>query len=391
MKRIMIFTGKGGVGKTSIAAAHARKSALEGKKTLLVSTDMAHNLGDIFEQKIGRNGVEITKHFKVLELDPSYILEHEFPDLKNAIQNLILSSAVGNLKIQSFTIPGIEELISLLKICEIYEKEDYERIIVDCAPTGETLSLLKLPELMSWYMEKFFPVGKVAVRILAPVSRKFFKIELPDKNAMTDIEKIYLKLIQLQELLKNREVTSVRFVTLPEKMVVEETKRNYMYMNLYGYLVDGIYINRILPQEAESVFFQEWFEIQKYYIEELEDTFSSVLIKKIPWYETDVCGLASIDRICNEILIESDLFFIRAKLENEQYEKTEQGYVLNLFLPNVEKNEINLHQSGSDVIIKIGNFKRNIPIPNTLRHYEISSAKLENSILKMEFRKENKN
>ena len=386
MERIILFTGKGGVGKSSVAAAHARKSAGQGKRTLLISTDMAHNLGDIFERKIGRNVVEAAENLYVIELDPEYILENDYADLQNGIKKIFASQGLGNMQnSQMLMMPGMEELFSLLKILDFYESDAYDRIIVDCAPTGETLSLLKFPELLSWYMEKFFPVGKVAMRVLAPVSKRVWKIELPDKHAMSDIEKLYVKLAALQDLLKNNRITSVRLVTLPEKMVVEETKRNYMYMNLYGYLVDGVYINRILKNEVENAFFTEWMGIQKKYIEELESIFAEVPVTKIPWYESEVCGMDAIDRICNEVLTGDHLFAVNSQRTNEKYEKNEEGYLLSIFLPVVSKDKLDMHQTGADIIIRIGNFKRNIPIPNTLRNYAISSAKLKDEELLIQF------
>lgn len=271
MTRVFIFTGKGGVGKTSVAAAHARNSAIDGKKTLIVSTDMAHNLSDIFEVPIGKTIREVAANLHALEIDPNFIMNEDFPQMKRAITNLIESSGMplGDIG-QLAVFPGMDELFSLLKIMDIYEKGEYERIIVDCAPTGETLALLKFPELLAWYMEKFFPIGKLAMKVLSPVSKTVFKIQLPDKNAMNDIEKLYLKLMELQEFLKNRETTSIRLVTMPEKMVVEETKRNFMYLNLYDYLVDGVYINRILPKDMDNPFFSEWIRIQNQYVDELE-------------------------------------------------------------------------------------------------------------------------
>lgn len=387
MKRILIFTGKGGVGKTSVAAAHALKSSKEGKKTLIVSTDMAHNLGDLFDIPIGKEEVKVADQLYALEIDPYYVMEKDFKNMMNAFGNMIASIIPGNTEMDEFTMmPGMDELFSLLKIQELYNNSDYERIIVDCAPTGETLSLLKFPELLSWYMDKFFPIGKVAVRILSPVSKVLFKIQLPDRHAMSDIETLYVKLIELQELLKNKEVSSVRLVTMPEKMVVEETKRNYMYMKLYNYNVDGIFINRILPRDIDNPFFEEWITIQKKYIEEIESSFENIPKYYIPWYDTDLLGLDAINRICEDVLNErTDLFEIKSDTEGEKYEQTEKGYSLKLFLPNISKNDVSVNLSGSDVIVKVGNYKRNIPMPNTLRGMDVTSAKFDDSTLVIQF------
>ena len=385
MNRIYIFTGKGGVGKSSVAAAHAMKSAEDGKKTLLVSTDMAHNLGDIFGKKLGKEAVNILPNLDLYEIDPEYVMEEDFSEFMDYIGKML--NMAGDIDAMGM-MPGMEELFSLLKLSEIYKSEKYERIIVDCAPTGETLSLLKFPELLTWYMEKLFPIGKVGVRLLAPFSKKMFHVEMPNKNAMNDIEKVFVKLIDLQELLKNREVTSVRIVTTPEKMVVEETKRNYMYMNLYNFNVDGIYINRILPTNIDNRFFDQWIELQKEYITSLKESFAALPIYEIPWYDEELRGEDNIRRIVNDVFAENDVFESRIITERENFIQTETGYQLDVNVPGADKEDLDLYQASTDVVIKMGNFKRNIPLPNILRTYEISGAKFENGILHISFEKE---
>lgn len=387
MARIIVFTGKGGVGKTSVAAAHARYSALEGKKTLIVSTDMAHNLSDIFELSLGKDIKEVLKNLYALEIDPNYMMENDFKYMKEALINMINTSGVPLLDAAQISVfPGMDELFSLLKIMEIYEEGKYENIIVDCAPTGETLALLKFPELLSWYMEKFFPIGKLAISVLSPISKAVFKVQLPNREAMTDIEKMYIKLISLQNLLKNDKVTSIRLVTIPEKMVVEETKRNFMYMNLYNFNVDAVFINRILPKDIDNPFFNEWIELQNQYINEIEDVFTDIPIYKIPWFESDLNGFGGIDRIVQNVMIGKDFFKPYENKRGEVYEKLECGYKLKLHLPNISKEEVKLHETDKNLIIKIGNFKRNIVKPSSLRDFSVNSAKFENDNLFLEFK-----
>ena len=388
MNRIYIFTGKGGVGKTSCAAAHALKSAEEGISTLLVSTDMAHNLSDLFEVKLEKEPKQICVNLEVLEIDPNYVIETDFAEMIKCLTNLLPET--GDMEMEEFgLLPGIDELFSLLKIKELYQTGKYQRIIVDCAPTGETLSLLKLPELLSWYVEKFFPLGKVAMRVLSPFAKKLYKVELPGKQAMNDIEKFYLKLYELQELLKDRSCTSVRLVTLPEKMVVEETKRNYMYMNLYNFNVDGIYINRLLPSDIKNPFFKEWLQIQAKYKNEIMDSFHALPIFEIPWYDQELKGIRAVNRISKDAL-NGDVFATKEITEKEYFEENEKGYVLKVKVPFVEKSAISLYQAQTDVVVRIGNFKRNIPLPNVLRSYFITSAKMEQEELLIQFEKEEK-
>lgn len=387
MGRIIIFTGKGGVGKTSTAAAHAVKAAKEGKKTLIVSTDMAHNLSDIFMKEVKEEPVEVIKNLYALEIDPNHEMERHYGTISSAIKKMMPQNKDGDTEAMEDIVvfPGIEELFSLIKIKEFYDSNVYDLIIVDCAPTGETLALLKFPELLSWYMEKLFPVGRVAMKVLRPISKLAFKIELPDKETLNDIEKVYIELYDLQKLLKDREVCSIRIVTIPEKMVVEESKRSYMYLNLYNFNVDGLYINRIIPQEIDNEFFNKWKEIQDGYLKELNSVFTNIPTYKIKWYEVDINGIDGLNRVVEDSLQDEKIFDVLKTTVNETYEKTKEGYSLDVYIPFADKTEFDLFESGSDIIIKIGNFKRNIPIPNIIRKYSIKSAKLENEKLKIIF------
>ncbi len=387
MSRIIIFTGKGGVGKTSTAAAHAVKAAKEGKKTLIVSTDMAHNLSDLFMKELKEEPTEIIDNLDGLEIDSNYEMERYYGTISKTFKNMLTFESQKDSEVfdDIVVFPGIEELFSLLKIRELFDSGKYQLIVVDCAPTGETLSLLKFPELFSWYMEKLFPIGKVAMKVLRPISKAAFKLEMPDDRAMNDIEKLYIKLGKLQTLLKDRDICSIRLVTIPEKMVVEETKRNYMYLNLYNFNVDGLYINRIIPKDVKNSFFDQWKEIQKHYLEEIEAVFTNVPIYRIKWYEADINGVEGLDRVVADSLSDDNILEVLKTTANETFNKTDKGYRLDVFIPLAEKSDFDLFESGTDIIVKIGNFKRNIPIPNTLRRYQMTSAKLNEGILSIYF------
>lgn len=384
--RIIIFTGKGGVGKTSVAMAHAVRAAQEGANTLLVSTDMAHNLSDIFDKPLGKTPQRVAEHLSAYEIDANYVLENDFANITACLTKMLPDS--DELSAEEMGImPGMEELFALLKIAQLYESGEYDLIIVDCAPTGETLAMLKLPELLSWYMEKLFPIGKMAMRVLAPISQKAFKIELPNKKAMTDIEVLYQKLMGLQQLFKNREVTSVRIVTVPEKMILEETKRNYMYMNLFNYNVDGIYVNRVLPKDMDNAFFREWIQIQQDYLQELKENFRGMKMWEIPWFEQEVDRLEGISRMATECLEDPELFAIHQVSSREQFEKTGETYILRVALPGADKENMELYQAGNNVIIRMNNVKRNITLPDVLRKYTITKADMEEGELVICFEK----
>ena len=391
MSRIIVFTGKGGVGKTTVAASHALKAAKEGKKTLIVSTDMAHNLSDIFEMPLGKIPTEVSLNLEALEIDPNYEMERHYGTIKKAINTMLFNERYTDEKEEDYEdlmiIPGFEELFSLLKLQELYDKGGYDVIIVDCAPTGETLSLLKFPELFAWYMEKLFPIGKLALKVVRPITKYAMKLELPNEEALNDIEKLYIKLIRLQELLKDREVTSIRLVTIPEKMVVEETKRNYMYLNLYNFNVDALFINRIIPDEAEESFFDEWKLKQKQYIKELEEVFGQMPIYYIKWYSQDINGKEAALKVSEDSFNDENVLQILTQSRSEIFEKLDTGYRLSLYVPFANKEELDLFEAPNEVIIKIGNFKRNIPLPLALRKHQITGAKFEENKLLITFEK----
>ena len=338
-------------------------------------------------REIKKDPVKILNNICVLEIDPNYEMNRHYGSISEAFKNMISFKNEKDKDVMEDIVvfPGIEELFSLLKIKELYDENIYDLIIVDCAPTGETLSLLKFPELFSWYMEKLFPVGKVAMKVLRPISKAAFKLDMPDERAMNDIEKLYVKLGSLQSLLKNREISSIRLVTIPEKMVVEESKRNYMYLNLYNFNVDGLYINRIIPEDIDNSFFDQWKQLQKNYLEEINSVFSDIPIYKIKWYEVDINGISGLDRVVEDSLPDKDIFKVLKRRTNEIFEKTEEGYRLDVYVPFTDKKDFDLFESETDVVVKIGNFKRNIPIPNIIRKYSIVSAKLNAEVLSIYF------
>jgi arsenite/tail-anchored protein-transporting ATPase len=387
MGRIIIFTGKGGVGKSSVASAHALKASREGKKTLIISTDMAHNLSDIFMKDISEEPIEISENLWAIEVDPNHEMQNSYGHIMESFKNMITfkNEKDGEMLEDIVVFPGMEELFSLLKIKELYEQNIFDLIIVDCAPTGETLSLLKFPELFSWYMEKMLPIGKVALKVLRPISKLTYKIDMPDNEAVNDIEKLYIKLLELQKMLKDREVCSIRLVTIPEKMVVEETKRSYMYLNLYNFNVDGIYVNRLIPKEIKNHFYDDWKKLQKKYYDELCEVFTNIPTYNIKWYEVDINGIEGLERVIADSLQDQKIFEVLKTSANETFEKTDNGYKLEIYVPFTEKSDFDLYESGTDIIIKIGNFKRNIPMPNVIRKYSIAGAQFNDGVLSINF------
>lgn len=383
MGKIFIITGKGGVGKTSVAAAHAVRSADEGINTLLISADMAHNLGDIFQVEAGGSVKQIAPCLSLLELDPYLLMKEEYPDVNKALANLSGSSGAALSEVaDSYMIPGFENLFSLLKIRDLYRSGEYGRIIVDCAPTGETLTLLKLPELLSWYVEKFSPVGRMITRILTPVAKLRYRMDLPDGRAMDELGRLFRDLVSLQEILKDPEICRVRLVSIPERMVVEETRRSYMYLNLYNYPVDTLFINRILPENTGSDFMEHWRTIQTRYIKELESVFTELPVCRIRWFPMEIRGMEAVKHLCASALGDEDLFDRPVRTDNEVYEKLEGGICsLTVRIPGGEREDIQIFVRDMDVDIRIRNFMRSIPLPGVLRGARMTSYQIRDGVL----------
>ena len=239
-------------------------------------------------------------------------------------------------------------------------------------------------------MEKFFPIGKKIIRILSPISKLAYKVVLPSTQTMDTVEVIHQKLLELQELLKNNEICSVRLVCIPEKMIVEETKRNFMYLNLYKYQVDTVFINRVITDKIKNPFMKNWKNIQSKYIQELEEVFINIPIVKIPWYPKEIIGEKALESLCDSIESLPDLFSVKKITQNEEYLTYKDGYILKIQLPFIKQEDLKISHHETDLNIKINNIKRCIPLPNILRKSHIADKKLENNILFIYFQVEKK-
>lgn len=245
--RIIVYTGKGGVGKTSVATATALKSAQKGLKTLVVSTDLAHSLGDSFDRDLTPEASEIIPNLWAQEIDPIYEAEQAWGRIQEYLKSVLEAKAFNDVTTEELTVfPGMEELLSLFRLLNYYREKTFDVVIVDCAPTGETLAMLSYPEIMRWWMERIFPFQKRMVKIVRPIAEPVLGIPLPPNQVLEEIEKIYDQLDQMRQVLSDPAVTSIRIVVNPEKMVIKEAQRSFTYLNLYGFNIDRIIVNRVI-------------------------------------------------------------------------------------------------------------------------------------------------
>lgn len=387
--RIILYTGKGGVGKTSIAAATALQCARKGLKTLVVSTDPAHSLGDSLNKKLYPHPMEIEDNFWAQEIDAIHETEKGWKKVQAYLTDLFTSKAIQDITTEELTIfPGIEELLSLLRILTYYKEKIYDVIIIDCAPTGETLALLSFPDMFRWWMEKLFPFKRKAIKVAKPIIEPIMGIPMPSDGVMGEIEKIYGQMDEMRYILSNRDVTSIRIVVNPEKMVVKEAQRSFTYLNLYDYNVDAIVVNRIIPDKVSDAYFKVWKEVHKKYKETIINSFNPIPIFYLPLFENEIVGLEMLEKMGKELFKEKNPQEIYYNGRSQEVIKNEEGYTLSIFMPFTEKKDLSLNQKGEELIIKVGTYKRNIILPRTLLNYSITGAKFDNELLKIKFREE---
>lgn len=380
--RIIIYTGKGGVGKTSMAAATACRIAESGKKVLVMSTDQAHSLGDSFDMKLGKEPVKIMEGLYGLEIDSVYESEKSWGNIRGYFKELLTLKGGSGIEVEELLVfPGLEELFSMFKILEVYESGEYDTLIVDCAPTGETLQLLKYPERLSGLINKILPVKRKGVKAVGPVVEKIAKIPMPEDNVFDDIEYLMDKMQRLQRLLLDREVVSLRVVTTPEKIVISEAKRNFTCLYLFRYNVDAVIVNHIYPDKAMEGYFSKWIKLQEEGLNEIKESFSEVPKFYVELQDKELRSPDMLRDIGGKIYGDSDPDEVLFK--KEIYIVDKENKTLSIYLPFAEKDELELKQQGRELSVGVKNESRVFPVPEEFAEMEITGAKFADGYLKI--------
>lgn len=388
MKRIILYTGKGGVGKTTAAAATALLSAKRGHKTLVISTDPAHSLRDSFDIDIGPEPKRIIKNLYAQEIDVFYSVDKYWGKLTGYIQSLFNWMKVDDVLAEEFSIfPGMEEVSCFLWVYSHFKEGDYDVIIVDSAPTGETLRLLSLPDVARWWIVKVFPIERKLLKVVRPAVKVVSDMPLPEEETYAAIEDLFEKLNSIHKTFSNPEITSIRLVLNLEKMVIKETQRAYTYLNLYGYNVDSVIVNRAMPKELDHPYFKEWKEFQENYRKEVAELFSAIPIHEAPLFSKEILGVDALLEFGETLFSKKDPVEIFYKEKPYEVVKEKGAYSLLMKLPFVSKQEVKLHQVGEELTIQIENQRRNIFLPSFLARLNVEKANLEGGILKIGFEK----
>ncbi len=386
--RIIIYTGKGGVGKTSIAAATAVKLARQGKRTLILSTDAAHSLADSLDVSIGPDPVQISENLWGQEVSSLRETERNWGAVQSYLTKMLDKAQLTDITTEEMLVfPGMEELFSLLQMKEHAQSGKYDVLVVDCAPTGETLRLLSYPNVLNWWLEKIFPNERKLIKLVRPVAKLVNRIDLPSDEVLDSIEFLARGLEEMQRIVLDPEITSIRIVLNPEKMVLSESKRSFTYLNLFGFNTDAIIVNRVLPDEAGEGFFAHWRALQKQYEEEIVSNFQPLPILRAPMMPTEVIGLAALEELADIVYGTQDPSAILYRGRTEIIREDDEGMLLELMIPFVNKEELDLVQTGDELTVNAGSYKRKVILPRPLMGRQVEGARYNENRLIIRFGK----
>ena len=384
--RILLYTGKGGVGKTSVSAATALRCADLGHRTIVISTDSAHSLADSLDMPLGSDPTLVTENLWGQELDVLEQTERHLGSVKRYMASVFAWRGLDRIIAEEMTVlPGLEELASLIQVVNLHDTGDYDVIIIDCAPTGATLQLLTVPEIGRWYLQKLVPVEKKLFALGKPIIRALTDAPIPEKEIYRALDTLIARLGRMQTLLTDRELSSVRLVLNPEKMVIKETQRAYMYLSLYGYPTDALICNRLLPSQATGGYFEEWRDIQTRYRQLIEESFAPLPIFDVPLFGREVVGLDMLRRMGNAIFADRNPTHVFYTGDEQQVVEAQNGYTLLIPLP-LSSGKISLNRTSSDeLVVHIGNRKRVLSLPHTLASMKIQDAHHDDGTLSVSF------
>jgi arsenite-transporting ATPase len=383
---VLLFTGKGGVGKTTTAAATAVHLAAAGRQVLVTSADPAHSLADSMDVELGDQPRQVRPCLHAQQIDARERLEQNWADLREWLLEVFQWAGVAAIEAEELAVvPGLDELFALTELEALVASGRYDTIVVDCAPTAETIRLLSLPDILSWYMDRLFPTSRRVARLVAPVLHRVSSLPVADDAVFAAGERFYSQLEGVRRLLADPEVTSARLVVNPERMVIAEARRTYTYLSLFGYQVDGVVVNRVLPDHAGDEWFDRWRRTQQEHLDTIEQSFAPLPVFRAEHTGGEVVGLSALAELATQLWGDTDPSAQLVEERPLRIERRGQEVVVSLELPFVSREELELTRNADELFVALGPHRRTLVLPDSLRRRELLGASLVQGRLDVRF------
>ena len=384
--RIVLVTGKGGVGKTTVAAATALAAAERGHRTLISSTDPAHSLADAFEATLGDEPTEVAPGLMGQQIDAQSQLDRHWGAIRDQLMSVLGWGGVEGIEAEEFLVfPGMDELFALLEVDRHARSGAFDVIVVDCAPTAETLRLLSLPEVLSWYFERILPTERRIMRAARPILTRFTDLPVPEDDVFVAAQSVFDSVESVKALLGDPRVASARLVVNPEKMVIDEARRTYTYLGLFGYGVDGVVVNRVLPEEVSDPYFDRWRAIQKGHLHTIDEAFADVPRLRLRLFDDEMVGLDRLRLMASELYGDVDPVVGFEARSPFRVTESEGRVVLEVAVAFAHRDEVEVFRRGSELFVGVGPYRRSFVLPDSLRRRRVEAARLVDGVLRVSF------
>ncbi len=373
--RIVLYSGKGGVGKTSLSAATAIRAARLGHRTLVVSTDSAHSLADALDRKVGPEPTAIAERLDAAEIDVNQELASHWGTIHDYLTRFMTFRGIDETVAEEIAIlPGMEELFSLVRVKAWAESRRWDFVVIDCAPTGDTVRMLAVPEVLGFYFSRILPLQRTVVRTVRPVAQRMTDMPIPSDDVFGAVKRVYDEMVGMGPLLQDPRRSSIRIVLNPERMVINESQRLYTYLSLFGFTVDAVIANRVLPEEARSAYFDRWFDIQAGHLASARADFDPLPFFEAPLFDREMVGTEMLDEFGRRVFGKSDPSAVLHRDRPVVVKKEGRAYALYLKLPFAEKDRIQVFAHGDELVVQVDNQRRTIVLPRTLAGRAVASA-----------------
>jgi arsenite-transporting ATPase len=384
--RVLLFTGKGGVGKTTTAAATAVAAARTGARVLVVSTDPAHSLGDAFGIDLGDQPGRVEGSLWGQQLDATARMEESWAEIQDWLREVFAWAGLEAIEAEELSVlPGLDEVFALADIKTHVASGDWDVLVVDCAPTAETIRLLSLPDVLTWYMERVFPVGRKVNRVVAPLLGRLTSLPVAGDEVFGATSRFYDRMDGVKQLLTDPDVTSVRLVVNPERMVIAEARRTATYLSLYGYHVDAVVANRLLPDDVVDPWFDRWRDLQAEHLKTIEQGFAPVPVLRAELADDELVGIEALAAFAERLYGGDDPAARRHLAEPMYVEEDVDGVNLVLELAQADRDDLEVGRVGDELLVRVGPYRRAIVLPDSLRRREVTGASLRDGVLRVAF------